>query len=325
MIQIFRVRGIPVRIDVGWLLVFGLISWSLASGYFPYVLPAQSAAAYWAQGLLAAALLFSSVLLHELAHALVAIGHGVPVGGITLHVFGGVSQLEGEPETPRAEILIAIVGPFTSFAIAGIAAIVGRVLSGPAWAEALTGYLAAVNLLVGFFNLLPAFPLDGGRVLRAALWRWSGRLDWASRVASRIGSFFGLLMVAAGIARAIAGEAMGGLWLALIGLFLHQAARASYEVVRLRERLEPLPVERVMNVAPAALDAARAATLTGIPGAVVSPRDSAWQAFLKISRNGLGRVAVIDGGMLVGVVSQRDLQHAVNDAGTTGDVARRAA
>jgi Zn-dependent protease len=323
--QLFRVRGIPVRIDVGWILVFGLISWSLASGYFPYVLAAQSPVAYWALGLLAAVLLFSSVLLHELAHALVAVGHGVPVGGITLHIFGGVSQLEGEPETPRAEILIAIVGPFTSFAIAGIAAMVGRFLSGPAWADALTGYLSAVNLLVGFFNLLPAFPLDGGRVLRAALWRWSGRLDWASRVASRIGSFFGMLMIAAGIARAIAGEAMGGLWLALIGLFLHQAARASFEVVRLREQLEPLPVERVMNRAPAVLDAARASTLPSVANAVVSPRDSAWQAFLQISRNGLGRVAVFDDGTLVGVVSQRDLQQLVNASGGDGGMERRAA
>jgi len=323
--QIFSVRGIPVRIDVGWLLVFGLISWSLASGYFPYVLPSQSPAAYWAQGLLAAALLFSSVLLHELAHALVAIGHGLPVSGITLHIFGGVSQLEAEPETPRAEILIAIVGPFTSFAIAGIAAILGRLLTGAPWADALMGYLAAVNLLVGFFNLLPAFPLDGGRILRAALWRWSGRLIWATRVASRIGSFLALLLVAAGIARAIAGEAMGGLWLALIGLFLHQGARSSYEVARVRERLEPLAVERVMSRAPAVLDPARPVLTRATPDEVVSPRDSAWQAFLKISRNGLGRVAVMQDGILVGVVSQRDLQQLMSGADAGGGVARRAA
>ena len=160
--QLFRVRGIPVRIDFGWLLVVAFIAWTLASGYFPYVLPARSAAAYWVQGLVAALLLFASVLLHELAHALVAIRHGIPVGGITLHIFGGVSQLDSEPETPRAELLIAVVGPLASFAIAGAAHGVGRLLPAPSVADALAGYVGAVNLMVGVFNLVPAFPLDGG-------------------------------------------------------------------------------------------------------------------------------------------------------------------
>src|SRR5262249_21790233 len=120
VIELFRVRGIPVRIDAGWLLIFGLVTWSLAAGYFPHVLPARSAATYWLHGVLAALLLFGSVFLHELAHALAAVDQDVPVGGITLHVFGGVSQLDAEPPTPRAEVLIAIVGPLTSFAIAGL-------------------------------------------------------------------------------------------------------------------------------------------------------------------------------------------------------------
>jgi Zn-dependent protease len=304
--QLFRVRGIPVRIDFGWLLVFGLISWSLASGYFPHVLPSQSPAAYWAQGLLAAVLLFASVLLHELAHALVAIQHGVPVGGITLHIFGGVSQLDSEPETPRAELLIAIVGPLTSFAIAGISHALGRLVSGPAWAEALGGYVAAVNLVVGVFNLVPAFPLDGGRVLRAALWWWRGQLGWATRVASGVGSSLALVMIALGIGRALTGEVMGGLWLALIGMFLHQAARSSYDAVRLRTALDALRVADVMTTAPAVL-----ATVGQGAVDVVSPRDSAWDAFLTIVRNGRGRVPVVDGGALVGVVTQRDLRQLV--------------
>ena len=305
--QIFRVRGIPVRIDFGWLLVFGLISWSLASGYFPHVLPSQSLAAYWAQGLIAAALLFGSVLLHELAHALVAIRHGVPVGGITLHVFGGVSQLDSEPDTPRAEMLIAIVGPLTSFAIAGLSHGMGRLVSGPAWAHALGGYVAAVNLVVGVFNLVPAFPLDGGRVLRAALWWWRGRLDWATRVASRVGSALALVMIVVGLGRAATGEVMGGLWFALIGMFLQQAARASYDTVRLRAALDSLRVADVMNTAPALVDTVTA----GAPASVVSPRDSAWDAFVAITRNGRGRVAVLENGAVVGVVTHRDLQQLV--------------
>jgi Zn-dependent protease len=323
--QLFRVRGIPVRIDLGWLLIFGLIAWSLASGYFPYVLPAQSPAAYWVQGLAAAALLFASVLLHELAHALVAIGHGVPVGGITLHVFGGVSELESEPERPRDELLIAIVGPLTSFAIAGVAHGISRLVTGPPWADALAGYVAAVNLVVGVFNLVPAFPLDGGRVLRAALWAWSRRLDLATRVASRIGSMFALGMIVVGIVRALTGDVMGGLWFALIGLFLHQAARSSYELVRVRSRLEALGVGDVMSTAPTALEGVDRAMLSGSTDPIVSPRDSAWHAFLKLSRTGRGRLAVVDGGSLVGVVTQRDLQHVLGRDRRGAAVARRAA
>ena len=323
--QLFRVRGIPVRIDVGWLLVFGLIAWSLASGYFPYVLPSQSPAAYWVQGLVAATLLFASVLVHELAHALVAIGHGVPVGGITLHIFGGVSELESEPERPRDELLIAIVGPLTSFAIAGVSHAIGRLLPGPPWADALLGYVAAVNLVVGVFNLVPAFPLDGGRVLRAALWAWSRRLDMATRIASRVGSMFALGMIVIGVVRAFTGDVMGGLWFALIGLFLHQAARSSYELARVRSRLEALGVGEVMSTAPAALEGVNHLMLAGGTERTVSPRDSAWHAFLKLSRTGRGRLAVVDGGSLVGVVTQRDLQHVLGRDRRDADVARRAA
>jgi Zn-dependent protease len=321
--QLFRVRGIPVRIDFGWLLIVGFISWNLASGYFPHVLPSLSPAAYWVQGLIAALLLFASVLLHELAHALVAVGHGVPVGGITLHIFGGVSQLDSEPETPRAEFLIAIVGPLTSFAIAGIAHGLDRIVTGPSWAAALAGYLAAVNLVVGVFNLLPAFPLDGGRVLRAALWAWTGRLDSATRVASRIGSALALLMVTVGLVRAFTGDVTAGLWFALIGLFLHQAARASYALLRIRTRLGGLRTEQVMNTAAAALE--RIDPAAGDVDGVVSPRDSAWHAFLKISRNGRGRVAVVDKGVLLGIVTQRDLHDVVTADDGDRRVATRAA
>jgi Zn-dependent protease len=320
--QLFRVRGIPVRIDFGWLLIVAFIAWTLGSGYFPHVLPSLSPTAYWIQGLTAALLLFASVLLHELAHALVAVRHGIPVGGITLHIFGGVSQLDSEPDTPRAELLIAIVGPLASFAIAGVAHGVGRLFAGPSLADALAGYVGGVNLVVGVFNLVPAFPLDGGRVLRAALWAWTGRLDAATRIATRIGSALALLMIAVGIVRAVSGDVIAGLWFALIGLFLQQAARSSYALLNVRIRLSALRAEQVMNTAPAVLESIG----PGIPDAdqVVSPCDSAWQAFLKIARNGRGRVAVVDKGVLLGVVTQRDL-HGVVTADRDTHVASRAA
>jgi Zn-dependent protease len=318
MLQIFRVAGIPVRVDPSWLIVFGLISWSLAAGYFPHVLPEVTTAAAWAHGVVAALLLFVSVFLHELSHALVAIEHGVPVSGIRLHVFGGVSELEAEPPTPRAELLIAIVGPLTSFVIAALCYGVGRALDGPPWVSALTGYLAAVNFLVAIFNLAPGFPLDGGRLLRAMLWWASGRQSWATLWASRAGSAFAFVMIAVGLLRALRGEIIGGLWFAFIGLFLHQAARASRELVVIRERLEPLrvadvmsPVEAPVAEAPPARDA-------------VTPDASAWNAFLKLGRGAGAQVPVVAGGRLVGIVSRRDLQDALTDR-PAADVAHRAA
>ena len=321
--RLFSVRGIPVRIDLGWLLIVAFIAWSLASGYFPHVLPSRSAAAYWTEGLLAALLLFASVLLHELAHALVAIRHGVAVAGITLHIFGGVSQLDGEPETPRAELLIAIVGPLTSFAIAGVSHGADVLLTGPSWTDALAGYLAAVNVVVGVFNLVPAFPLDGGRVLRAALWAWTGEPDRATRLASRAGSLVAMLMVVVGVVRAVGGEVVGGIWFAMIGLFLHQAARTSYAVVRIRARLSALPAAQLMNTAPLLLE--RLGQVAGGDDGVVSPRDSAWMAFTKIARNGRGHVLVVDNGVAVGVIRQQDLHDVVTAAGRETRVARRAA
>jgi Zn-dependent protease len=329
VIQLFRVRGIPVRIDAGWLLIFGLVTWSLSAGYFPHVLPARSSATYWLHGVAAALLLFGSVFLHELSHALAAVDQGVPVGGITLHIFGGVSQLDAEPPTPRAEALIAIVGPLTSFAIAGLCLIADRTVDGSPAFHALTGYLAAINLMVGVFNLLPGFPLDGGRILHAALWWWSGRLGHATRIASRCGSAVALLLIALGVMRSLTGDLVGGLWLALIGLFLHQAARSSWQLMRVRARLEPLRVQDIMTRA--SLIADRVAPLAEAGAAlrtdqVVRPQDSVWSAFLKLGRARGAQVPVVEGQALVGVVTEHDL-HAALAAGDSdsADVTRRAA
>jgi Zn-dependent protease len=238
MLQIFRVAGIPVRMDFSWLLVFVLIAWSLAAGYFPRVLPGLSAKAAWLHAVAAAALLFASVFLHELFHALVALQQGVRVRGIRLHMFGGVSELESEPPSPRAEFLITIVGPLASFVIAALCYSLGRAVADVPWAAALTGYLAAVNFIVGLFNLAPGLPLDGGRLLHAMLWWWSGRLGWATRWASRVGVLFASTLVALGLARTLGGELLGGLWFIVIGLFLLQAASANLALARAHERWE---------------------------------------------------------------------------------------
>jgi Zn-dependent protease len=320
MFRVARVAGIPVRVDVSWFLVFALISWSLAAGYFPHMLPGLSPGAAWLQGMTASALLFLSVLAHELSHALVARRHGVRVNGIRLHVFGGVSELQAEPPSPRAELRIAAVGPLASLLIAALCYGLGRAVADVPWAIALTGYLTAVNLVLGLFNLVPGFPLDGGRLLRAMLWWWSGEEAWATHWAGRVGAAFALLLIGLGVVRAIGGEAVGGVWFVLLGLFLYQAARASTELARLRECLERRVVADVMTplttavegLAPLGRDDALA------PGA------PAWTAYLALSRSGALRIAVVDGGRLVGVVSHADLQHA-RDADGLHAAGRRAA
>ncbi len=247
-VRILTIRGIPIYVHASWLVVYGLITWTLAVGYFPNVLPDRPVAAYWANGLLAALLLFVSVLLHELSHSFVAIAHGLSVRGITLHVFGGVSHLEDEPPTPRAEFLIAVVGPITSFAIAAVLwAANAAGLVRPAWAQAVVAYLVLVNVIVGIFNLVPGFPLDGGRVLRAVVWKWTGTLPRATYVASRVGVSFAFGLMALGVFQILGGAVLGGVWFIIIGMFLRGAADASYSQMALREALSRLPVRDIMT------------------------------------------------------------------------------
>jgi Zn-dependent protease/predicted transcriptional regulator len=246
-VRVLTIRGIPINIHVSWLVIYGLITWTLAVGYFPHALPNLPATTYWANGLLAALLLFVSVLLHELSHSFVAIAHGLSVRGITLHVFGGVSHLEDEPPTPRAEFLIAVVGPITSFAIAAVLwAINASGLVPPGSAQAVVSYLVLVNLAVAVFNLVPGFPLDGGRILRAALWKWKGTLGRATYMASRVGVAFAFGLMALGFLEIFSGSFIGGFWFILIGMFLRGAADASYSQMALREALAHLPVRDIM-------------------------------------------------------------------------------
>lgn len=239
-VTLFHVWGIPVRVEASWLVIFGLIAWSLSVGYFPRVLPDVPAATYWVSGLVAALLLFVSVFLHELSHSLVARRQGLAVSAITLHIFGGVSQLEAEPDRPGDEFVMAIVGPLTSFVLAGLAAAGAALAGGAPILAAVLRYLALVNGVVGVFNLVPGFPLDGGRVLRAALWRIRGDHRWATRKASQAGSAVAFGLIALGIVRALSGQFLGGLWFVLIGLFLRRAAEGSYQQLVVRRALDPL-------------------------------------------------------------------------------------
>lgn len=242
-----KIAGIRIRIDWTWSIIFVLVTVSLAIGYFPAVFPGLSVGIYWALGVVSSLLLFASVLAHELAHSVVATNQGLPVESITLFVFGGVSQIEEEPHTAGDEFRMAVVGPVTSLVLGGIfygAFLLISPMSGPA--AAVAQYLGIINLALGVFNLLPGFPLDGGRVLRAILWGATGNLRRSTRIASLVGQGFAFLLIFSGIALLFSGNFLAGIWLAFIGWFLNNAAVQSYRQLIVRQTLEGVQVRRLM-------------------------------------------------------------------------------
>lgn len=242
--RIFRIFGIDVRVDWSWLIILGLVTWNLST-VFGNAHPEWGAGLRWGLGLVAAILFFASVLAHELAHSLVAKSRGIPVDDVTLFLFGGVSDIEQEPESAGGEFLMAILGPVTSFIIGGVLLLLGGVVSsvretgGDAMRlisqlsplTTMVLWLGTINIILGVFNLIPGFPLDGGRVLRSIVWAITGSFRTATVVAAGAGEVIAMLMIAGGILMAfgvripIFGKGLGsGLWLALIGWFLHSGA-----------------------------------------------------------------------------------------------------
>jgi Zn-dependent protease len=251
--DLFTVFGFTIRLDTSWFIVAVLVAWSLAKGYFPARVPDLSATTYWLMGTVGALGLFASVVLHELSHALVARRYGLAMRGITLFIFGGVAEMEDEPPHARAEFMVAIAGPIASVLIgAGFFGAYGLGATA-AWSAPpleVLFYLAFINIVLAAFNMIPAFPLDGGRVLRSALWHWKKSLRWATRVTSTIGSGFGLALILLGVVSVIQGNFVGGMWQFLIGLFLRNAAQMSYQQLLLRRALEGERVARFMQTEP---------------------------------------------------------------------------
>ncbi|MFI6318069.1 site-2 protease family protein [Nonomuraea sp. NPDC050556] len=230
-IRLGRVRGIPVGLDLTVLVIVAILVFGLAFGRFPADYPGSHTSAYLLAGVVAAVLFMASLLAHELAHALVARREGVEVAGITLWLLGGVAELRGEPRTPGADLRIAAAGPLTSVALGVVFSVVSLPLPGLVGATLL--YLGGANLLLAVFNLVPAAPLDGGRVLRAALWAWRGDRVFAAVTAARAGRVFGYLLIAFGILQVVVGLGFQGLWLAVLGLFLVNAAAAEESQTKL--------------------------------------------------------------------------------------------
>ena len=255
--RLFRLLGFEVKLDLSWLVLAFLITWTLATNVFPseYRLPLTT---LWIMGVVGAIGLFASIIFHEMSHSLVARRYGLPIRGITLFIFGGVAEMEREPPSPKAEWLMAIAGPLASVLTAlvfGGVAYVANWLDWPLPVKGVVGYLSSVNWGLAILNLMPAFPLDGGRVLRAALWSWSKNMGWATRIASSIGAGFGGLLMVFGAYLAFmgfrgAGSLIGGIWMFMIGMFLRYAARMSYRNLAMRRRLECEPVARFMQPDP---------------------------------------------------------------------------
>lgn len=248
--ELFRLFGFRIRVDASWLIIALLVSWSLAEGLFPSYLPDLPTVTYWSMGLLGMLGLFASVLLHEAAHSLVARHYGLRIEGITLFIFGGIAELAEEPRSAESEILIAIAGPLASAALALIFFALTGFLNGLAVPDPVIGvfgYLATINGILAVFNLLPAFPMDGGRVMRGIVWKWKNDLNFATRIAQRSGEIFGFGMIAVGVFSIVTGNFVGGLWWGLIGLFVRQAAGASYVQLVTRQSFAGVPVSAVMT------------------------------------------------------------------------------
>jgi Zn-dependent protease len=251
--RLFQLLGFEVKLDPSWLILAFLIVWTLAVGWFPAYYPDIPAAGYWLMGLAGALGLFLSIVFHELAHALVARRNGIAMHGITLFIFGGVAEMTEEPPSAKSEFMMAIAGPIASLILSVMFYVLNILIGTMVWSQpiqAVFSYLSMINVILAAFNLIPAFPLDGGRVLRSALWALKKDLKWASRISSRIGSAFGILLIALGAFSVFSGNFIGGIWWFLIGLFLLQASRGSYRQFILQKALEGESIERFIQTQP---------------------------------------------------------------------------
>lgn len=249
-VKLFRLLGFEVYIDASWLLIAFLIVWSLSVGYFPLQLPGLSPLIYWAMGIFGAIGLFLSIILHELCHSLVARKYGLPMKSITLFLFGGVAEMHEEPANPKVELWMAAAGPAFSIFFSGLLFAIYYAtlpIPLPASIASVIFYLAFINLILAIFNLIPAFPLDGGRVLRSLIWMKKKNLREATRMASKSGQIFGLILIALGILTLFTGNLISAMWWVLIGLFIRGAASASYQQVLTREALAGESIERFMT------------------------------------------------------------------------------
>jgi Zn-dependent protease len=280
-IKLGKIWGVPIGLHFSWFLIFGLLTWSLASGYFPGEYPSLSIPAYWLLAMVTSVLFFGSVLAHELGHVYLALRNAIPVKGITLFIFGGVAQIAEEPCSPGAEFRIAIAGPLVSLSLAG--AFGGLFLLDQAipLLAAPSVWLLRINFILAVFNMIPGYPLDGGRVLRALIWWLTKDISRATQIASFSGQLVAFGFISYGIFSLLNGNILNGLWLAFIGWFLQNAAASSYAQTHFQQALQGITVRQVMTD-----DCARVAGLTPVSQLVDEQILKGGQRCFLVSENG---------------------------------------
>jgi len=358
-IHLFRLFGFAVNVDTSWFILALFVTWSLARGVFPEYFKGYSTATYWWMGAAGALGLFASIIFHEFCHSVVAVRYGLPMKGITLFIFGGVAEMSDEPPSPKAEFLMAVAGPVSSVVLGAAIYLLHKMAVQAGWprpVNGVMGYLAYLNFALAIFNMLPAFPLDGGRVLRSILWGLKKNIRWATKIASRLGSWFGVFMMVVGGLNVFTDNFLGGVWLFLIGMFLRRASQTSYQQLLMRRSFEGEPVWRFMESSPVTVPASisleqlvedyfyryyfkmfpvvQDGKLVGCvtsqqikeipkqqwgqhtvaevavpcsPGIAIGPDSDATEALSLMGRTGNSRLLVVDNGVLVGVVTLKDM------------------
>ncbi|OPL19647.1 MAG: hypothetical protein AVO35_09995 [Candidatus Aegiribacteria sp. MLS_C] len=296
--------------DLSWLVIAFLVTWTLASGVFPSEYPSLSPLDYLGMGIACSVGLLLSIVVHEFSHSIVARRFGLPIGGITLFIFGGIAHMESQPRGPRAEAMMALAGPLSSILLGGAFLGLHYIIGGnaPLQLRGVIRYLALINLVLAGFNLIPAFPMDGGRVLRALLWAWKKDIRKATRIASTTGRVFSYILIGLGMLALLSGNLITGIWWGLIGLFIGSAARRSYRQMVLRQELSGEPVRRFMQADP----------ITVPPDITISTLldDFVYRYYKKM-------FPVASNGTLVGCISTaeiKEVREKERDSTTVGDV-----
>lgn len=249
-VNLVKVFGFQVKVDISWIIIAGLVTWSLAVGFFPHYLEGLRPVDYWILAVFGALGLFFSIIFHEFWHSVVARRMGVPIRGITLFVFGGVAEMDEDPKTPKIEFWIAIAGPLSSLFLALVFYMLFNLvetLDAAPGVSSVLMYLSLINLILAVFNLIPAFPMDGGRILRSILWHLKKDLRWATQTAANGGSIFGFVLMGLGLLNILTGYLVGGLWYFVIGMFIRFVAQNSYRQLMVRNALKDETVENLMK------------------------------------------------------------------------------
>ncbi len=292
--RLFRLWGIPVEINASWLLVLLFMTWTFATNYYPFYFPdAFGEAELWVLGFLTAIFLFLSILAHEFSHSIVAVRSGIPIKKITLFMFGGVASMQRDVEKPLDELKTAAAGPAMTVVLVGLFFALSRIFPRGTIPQALVYSLMRINMVVLVFNLIPGFPLDGGRILRAGLWYRSGNFMRSTRIASGVGKAFAVFLVLVGFLYIFLGSFIGGLWMIFIGFFLHQAAQSGYMTAALRESIAHLRVSDIMRTGVVTVEAG------------TTLRELVDEYFLRHHYNAY---PVLYGGRLIGIVSLADVK-----------------